>query len=251
MAWVRAPPHPVSKIAAPWKLCSEADRQGRWTRQHVDRLVCWITQAPLDEDSMQAAARLLREEADTELEEADEDMRPENNGITQQRKYTTQLCYFNALQVTFRYRNGTAHRPAHDPYYKKSNAWIAWLNWVIFAAEGRQDRDQKQLLFGKTHKELLEIVSALGKEVEGWQNPPMTRQEAFTVNSVTKRDGWDTLFEWLALASMVLQPPVRGNWGKMKCTTDWELATMSLELGVRGPVATGVCTNQHRLALVV
>ncbi len=55
---------------------SEADRQGRWTRQHVDRLVCWITKAPLDEDIMQAAARLLREEADAELEEADEDMRP-------------------------------------------------------------------------------------------------------------------------------------------------------------------------------
>ncbi len=67
--------------------------------------------------------------------------------------------------MTFRYRNGTAHRPAQDIYYKKSNAWIAWLNWVIFAAEGRQDRDQKELLFGKTHKELLEIVSALGKEV--------------------------------------------------------------------------------------
>ena len=128
-----------------------------------------------------------------------------------------------------RYRNGTAHRPAQDPYYKKSNAWIAWLNWVIFAAEGRQDRDQKELLFGKTHKELLEIVAALGKEVEkleGWQNPPMTRVEAFTVNSVTKRDGWDTLFEWLALGSMVLQPLVSGNWGKMKCTTDWEAATM-------------------------
>ena len=215
---------------------SEADRQGRWTRQHVDRLVCWITKAPLDEDTMQAAARLLREEADAELEEADEDMRPENDGITQQRKYTTQRCYFNALQVTFRYRNGTAHRPAQDPYYKKSNAWIAWLNWVIFAAEGRQDRDQKELLFGKTHKELLEIVSALGKEVEkleGWQNPPMTRQEAFTVNSITKRDGWDTLFEWLALASMVLQPPVRGNWGKMKCTTDWELATRLHEADTR------------------
>lgn len=74
---------------------SEADRQGRWTRAHVDRLVCWITQAPLD--SMQAAALLLREEADAELEEADEDMRPENNGINQQRKYTTQRCYFNAL----------------------------------------------------------------------------------------------------------------------------------------------------------
>ena len=143
---------------------SEADRQGRWTRAHVDRLICWITKAPWDEDSMQAAARLLREEADAELEEADEDLRPENSGITQQRKYTTQRCYFNALQVTFRYRNGIAHKPTQDPYYKKSNAWIAWLNWVIFAAEGRQDRDQKELLFGKTHKELLEIVSALGKK---------------------------------------------------------------------------------------
>jgi len=29
---------------------SEADRQGRWTRQHVDRLVCWITKAPLDKN---------------------------------------------------------------------------------------------------------------------------------------------------------------------------------------------------------
>ncbi len=32
--------------------------------QHVDRLVCGITKAPLDEDTMQATARLLREEAD-------------------------------------------------------------------------------------------------------------------------------------------------------------------------------------------
>lgn len=64
---------------------SEADRQGRWTRSHEDRLICWITEAPLDEDSMQAAARLLREEADAELEEADEDLRLQNNGITQQR----------------------------------------------------------------------------------------------------------------------------------------------------------------------
>ncbi len=154
----------------------------------MDRLICWITQAPLDEDSMQAAVRLLREEADAELEKADEDLRPENNGITQRRKYTTQRCYLNALQVTFRYRTGIAAKPAQDPYYKKSNAWIAWLSWVIFAAEGRQDRDQKELLFGKTHKELLEIVSALGKEVEkleGWKNPPMTRLEAFTPNTLT------------------------------------------------------------------
>ena len=95
---------------------------------------------------MQAAARLLREEADAEL-----DVRPENNGINQQRKYTTQRCYMNALQVTFRYRNGRAHSPANDPNYQKSNAWIAWLNWVVFAAEGRQDIDQKELLFGKIH----------------------------------------------------------------------------------------------------
>lgn len=40
----------------------------------------------LDDDVMQAAARLLREEADAELDEADEDMRPENTGINQQRK---------------------------------------------------------------------------------------------------------------------------------------------------------------------
>ena len=215
---------------------SEADRQGRWTRAHVDRLICWITKAPWDEDSMQAAARLLREEADAELEEADEDLRPENSGITQQRKYTTQRCYFNALQVTFRYRNGIAHKPTQDPYYKKSNAWIAWLNWVIFAAEGRQDRDQKELLFGKTHKELLEIVSALGKEVEKLESskePPMSRVEAFTPNLLTKKDGWDTLFEWLALASMVLQPPVRVNWGKMKCTTDWQQATTLHEADTR------------------
>lgn len=52
-------------------------------------LIYWITEAPLYEDSMQAAARLLREEADAELEEADEDLRPQNNGIAQQRKYTT------------------------------------------------------------------------------------------------------------------------------------------------------------------
>ena len=64
---------------------------------------------------MQAAARLLREEADAELDEADKDMRPENNGIYQQRN--TQRCYMNAWQVTFRYRNGRAHNPANDPYY--------------------------------------------------------------------------------------------------------------------------------------
>ena len=107
---------------------------------------------------------------------------------------------------------------------------------MIFAAEGRQDRDRKELLFGKTHKELLEIVSALGKEVmklEGWRNPPMTRVEVFTPDLLTKKDGWDTLFEWLALASMVLQPPVRGNWGKMKCTTDWQQATTLHEADTR------------------
>ncbi len=49
----------------------------------MDRLICWITQAPLDEDTMQAAARVLRDESDAELEEADEDLRPENNGIDQ------------------------------------------------------------------------------------------------------------------------------------------------------------------------
>ena len=61
---------------------------------------------------MQAAARLLREEADAELEEADEDMRSENDGITQQQQqqYTTQRCYFNALQVTF----GTVTEPLTD-----------------------------------------------------------------------------------------------------------------------------------------
>ena len=134
----------------------------------------------------------------------------------------------NALQVTFRYRNGRAHNPANDPYYQKSNAWIAWFNWVIFAAEGRQDRDQKELLFCKTHKELLEVVKALQKNVEkldGWRNPPMKETKAYSLHPTIKKDGWDTLFEWLALASMVLQPPVRGNWGKMKCTTDWETAT--------------------------
>ena len=174
----------------------------------MDRLICWITQAPLDEDIMQAAARLLKEEADAELEEADEDMRPDNNGITQQRKYTTQRCYFNALQVTFRYRNGIAHRPAQDPYCKKSNAWIAWLSWVIFCREDhpiepryRQDRDQKELLFGKTRKELLEIVNELGKEVmklEGWRHPPITRVEAFTPDLLTMKDGWSNGQHWPA-----------------------------------------------------
>lgn len=49
---------------------------------------------------------------------------------------------------------------------------------------------------------MLEIVKALQKQVEGlegWGNPPMTETEAYTV---------------------------RGNWGKMKCTTDCEAATM-------------------------
>ncbi len=59
------------------------DRQGIWTRPHVDSLICWITQALLDEDTMQAAARVLRDESDAALEEADEDLRPENNGIDQ------------------------------------------------------------------------------------------------------------------------------------------------------------------------
>lgn len=61
----------------------------------------------------------------------------------------------------------------------------------------------------------------------------MTRQEAFTVNPFSKRDGWDTLFELLALGAMVLQPPVRGNRGKMKCTTNWEQATTLLEADTR------------------
>lgn len=80
---------------------SDANKTARWTQKHVDQIVCWITKAPLDDDVMQAASRLLREEADAELDEADEDMRPENTGINQQRKYTTQRCYMNALQVTF------------------------------------------------------------------------------------------------------------------------------------------------------
>jgi len=150
--------------------------------------------------------------------------------------------------VAFRYRNGTAHRPAQDPYYKKSNAWIAWLSWVIFAAEGRQDRDQKELLFGKTHKELLEIVSALGKEVEkleGWQNPPMTRQEAFTVNSITKRDGWDTLFEWLALASMVA--PSSGESCARSVQTDGvRIWSKWLESGQSGCVATPIIIEREK-----
>ena len=53
----------------------------------------------------------------------------------------------------------------------------------------------------------------------------MKEAEAYTLHPSIKKDGWDTVFEWLALAAMVLQPPVRGNWGKMKCTTDWEVAT--------------------------
>ncbi len=32
---------------------------------------------------------------------------------------------------------------------------------------------------------------------------------------------------------MVLQPPVRGNWGKMKCTTDWQQATTLHEADTR------------------
>ncbi len=69
-------------------------------------------------------------------------------------------------------------------------------------------------------KESLEIVSALGKEVEKLEGGAEPTYDQSRVNSVTKRDGWDTLFEWLALASMVLQQPVRGNLGKMKCPTD-------------------------------
>jgi len=208
---------------------SDAESKGRWTERHLDQLICWINKAPLSEDVMQAASRLLRQEADAELEEADEDMRPEGDGVTQQRKFTTQRSYMNALQVTFRYRNGgKVSAPAQDPSYRKTNAWVAWYNWVIFAAEGRQDRDQKELLFGKTHKELLQIVAALQKQVEqlqGWRQPPMTAVEAYTTNPLTGKDGWDTLFEWLALGAMVLQPPIRGNWGKLKCTADWVAAT--------------------------
>lgn len=33
------------------------------------------------------------------------------------------------------------------------------------------------------------------------------------------------MFHWLALASMVWQPPLRGDWGDFKCTGDWNKAT--------------------------
>jgi hypothetical protein len=88
---------------------------------------------------------------------------------------------------------------------------IRCRNGQINHNEGRQVQDAREQMYSKKHLELTAIVDRRYEVVKSqpWYNRVMTLQEA--------RDGGEPiLFSFLALAVMVLQPPLRGDWGHMK-----------------------------------
>ena len=119
---------------------------------------------------------------------------------------TTKRNYFNVLHVTY---------DTDQELQAVTQGYISQLNREINRREGTQSKDAKEMESWKSHAELVSIVDALHKEVKQLaaykQCRVMTYQEAFG-----EQQGWQKLFDWLAMTSMVLQPPVRGDWGDVE-----------------------------------
>lgn len=119
---------------------------------------------------------------------------------------TTKRNYFNVLHVTY---------DTNQELQAVTQGYISQLNREINRREGAQMKDAKEMENWKTHEELVGIVDTLHKEVKQLlaykQCRVMTHTEAFG-----PQQGWQKLFDWLAMTSMVLQPPVRGDWGDVE-----------------------------------
>lgn len=129
-------------------------------------------------------------------------------------KPTTRRNYVNVLHVTY-----AGNEVQQDTAFLMSN-----LNREIGNSEGMQQRDQKEEQYGKSHEELLGIVSLLHDrlaELPAYQQArPMTNGELYGQSK-----GYSKLYDYLALASMVLQPPVRGDWGDVGFSVDDDPST--------------------------
>lgn len=139
-------------------------------------------------------------------------------------KDTTKRCFYNVIHVSW-----------HDvPHWQEvTRKRIRDLNGKIAKVENWQQRDAKEEMYGMTHDELLEAVQQLHAEVLLLpcvvENRPMTELETFT--------DYTTLFNWVALACYVLQPPLRGEWGNMylfdrslndRNTYNWQTGVLSI-----------------------
>lgn len=125
---------------------------------------------------------------------------------TEDFKPTTKRNYYNVMLVVCKGLE-------HDEQIREG---IRKLNKEIDDMDGEQSLDAKELQYFKSHEELLEILQVFQKQVEdlaAWKDSrPMTHEEAFGY-----KDGWIVLFRFLAFLVMVEQPPVRGDWGIVRC----------------------------------
>jgi hypothetical protein len=135
-------------------------------------------------------------------------------------KPTTKRNYFNALHVTYDTR---------PELQETTGSIISELSKQINHSEGRQAFDDKENEHWLSHDYLTTVVESMHAQVKELlaykQCRKMTPQEAFG-----ETQGWQKLFDWLALTSMVHQPPLRGDWGDMYMSWDsWEAGSWEAE----------------------
>ncbi len=94
---------------------------------------------------------------------------------------------------------------------------LKYYNDLIAASEDMQDFDDKELKYAKTHEELLEVLEKYKDKVS--ELPAFQQTRSLTPFEL-RDGGWQTVFQYLALASMVLQPPIRGEYGDMPIVHD-------------------------------
>lgn len=118
-------------------------------------------------------------------------------------KHTTKRNYMNALHMTLQ---------GDDYHQEDTKHHIKHLNTAINQREGEQRRDEREQKWGMSHEEHLELLQVLFEEVQALP----CYKEGRPITLVERHCGHlQVLYDWLALACYVLQPPLRTEWSKM------------------------------------
>ena len=126
----------------------------------------------------------------------------------------TKKTYFNVMVVLLKDTCKDKWSYLDGPYIQAVNM-LRKFNAMIEAQEDLQEMDAKELKYVKSHDELLAILDLMREKIRDL--PAFIEMRPLTAQEVARGD-WTLVFEFLALASMVLQPPVRGEWGNMLFT---------------------------------
>lgn len=124
-------------------------------------------------------------------------------------KNNTKRNYMNVMNITLK---GTVLEPKVERMHK-------CLCEMVSTQEFMQEQDEKEIRYGMTHEALLTVLDQMKTRLA--IHSAFVERRAMTAKE-RQEGGYEVLFEFLALASMVIQPPLRGEWGDMMIVYDSE-----------------------------